>query len=421
MRDIDPIDSSLFLRCSDEEQLNAVVEFMESTTPLCGYRIESDPLTLLLEFKGSDTRSFFVRKFEEFADAINTQFGLHISGYLVELLGNDLYRYEFDEHGTLQRVNISWLAKYSIEQILMIQKYVERWFSDDPRLQQKGRVKMSSNNQKRDIRLELIDNNIATLGRIIPSMKACAQVSYLEQELGKTTQYWDTARDMGSGAFAADPTLIDVHEGIPSISINSIRVPAYDTQRLLQLYYDKMGMDVSQETVLRTVADAVAYYVATCLNSQGYASGVDLYDDSDYADTQSGISFELCKKIHALFPDKETAFVWVVQKDKFPYPKTEHRSAAAAKGIIHNTIPAYSMSELRELHIEPYGWSYTENERRVGKKRQYQFTLCIPQNGLWPTEERYTSPWVPAYVKADGLAMLFLSVWKKQHPESKEQ
>lgn len=282
---------------------------------------------------------------------------------------------------------------------------------------------MSSNNQTRDVRGELIDNDIATLGRIYPRMKACEQLwSSMTQKLGGTMTHWETVRDPRSGAFAGDPRLINMIPEVSSKHAGSVRVPAYNVQQLLQLYYDRMGTASSQETVLNTVADAVAYYVTTCLTSQECINGVDLYGSNDYNDVaQTGISFELCKKIHALFPTVDTAFVWMPRKDGSPYPEIVHRTAAICNGTTLAAIPAYAMSELVELHIKPHGWSYEQYDRVVDCKRQYRFTIHVPQKGMWPTDAQYSSPWVLAYVKADGLAMLLLSVWEKLHPESTEQ
>lgn len=119
------IDSSLFICCKDEEQLRAVLKFVEDDMLFHAYRNKNAPLTIFLEFRDPEMWYSIEHDLEVFAGQVKELFCLCISGYLTENVNGELYRCEFNADGTLHDMNTAWLLDYSIDQIQDIQNYAE--------------------------------------------------------------------------------------------------------------------------------------------------------------------------------------------------------------------------------------------------------------------------------------------------------
>jgi hypothetical protein len=124
-------DSFLYITCESVEQYNKVLNVIETETTLfTAYKNSEHPLQLRLEFRDSEMWSSFDHDLEQFAAMLKEQFGLRLSGSLIEEVGSIQYRCEFDSNGKLQDADTVWLMKYSVDQIKELQTYAETKFGD---------------------------------------------------------------------------------------------------------------------------------------------------------------------------------------------------------------------------------------------------------------------------------------------------
>lgn len=260
------------------------------------------------------------------------------------------------------------------------------------------------------------------LNETIPDMKACARVKKVIgalhiPDLRDPELCWETQRDSASGAFAAPPRLIAAEQS--QQVAGRINVPAYTVMYLLQLYYIVMRDTAIHESTHQVLANALAYYVSTCMDADGGMCVVDPHGGYGYRkEDQDAISFDLCKKIADLFPAEETAFVWMFQTGA-SYPMRIKRSELDDPTRL--IVPAYTVYELNTFCIRSLGWETTTEERTINgiihvRCQIHARAINRACFNACHAETIYQSQWSPKYVAADSLASLFLSAYDQLKP-----